>query len=63
MSSNATVQEKIGLVQDIAVELLRLIFMGVEMMDEQKTLGTYGVGQFSEIYAVRRLAATRPPRR
>jgi hypothetical protein len=57
------VQEKIGLVQDIAVELLRLIFMGVEMMDEQKTLGTYGVGQFSEIYAVRRLAATRPPRR
>ena len=59
----ATVQEKVGLVEDIADELLRLIYVGVEMMDEQRTLGSYGVGDMSEIYVVRRLATSRPPRR
>ena len=61
--SDATAQEKIVSVQDIPAELLRLIYVGVEMMDEQRAVGSYGVGELSEVYVVRRLAASRPPRR
>jgi len=56
-------QEKVGSVQDMPVDLIRLIYMGQEMMDEGRALDKYGIGNMAEIYAVRRLAPSRPPRR
>jgi hypothetical protein len=50
-------------VQDVPVDLIRLIYMGQEMMDEGRALDKYGIGNMAEIYAVRRLAPSRPPRR
>lgn len=44
-------------------QLQRLLFLGQEMMDDTRSLLAYGLGDRSELYMVRSLAATKPPRR
>ena len=49
-------------VRQVPPELQRLIFQGTELMDEARPLGQYGVDDHAEIFVVRRLASSRPPR-
>lgn len=56
-------KQRIEAEQGTPAELQRLLFVGQEMMDETRQLLAYGVGDHAEVYMVRRLSSSKPPRR
>lgn len=59
----AQLKHRIEAEQGTPVDLQRLLFVGQEMMDDTRSLLSYGIGDRCEVYMVRSLAARRPPKR